>query len=93
MGDFRGPYGVIVRLPCDTGDEVWAEYAGTRSDTDLDSAPGSSGGLEVGRVQGSVDQWAHAGVAMRAVRAHAASLDQDRGYTVDGVWWIVDDTS
>ncbi|MEG9250022.1 hypothetical protein V6S67_18180 [Arthrobacter sp. Soc17.1.1.1] len=35
--------------------------------------------------------WVHAGVAMRAVRAHALSQDLDRGYTIDDVWWIIND--
>ncbi|WP_208739995.1 hypothetical protein [Arthrobacter agilis] len=39
----------------------------------------------------TVDDWAHVGIAMRAVRAHALSQDQDRGYTLDGVWWIIND--
>ncbi|WP_422391904.1 hypothetical protein [Arthrobacter sp. N1] len=39
----------------------------------------------------TIDDWAHAGIAMRAVRAHTLSQDQDRGYTLDGVWWIIND--
>lgn len=39
----------------------------------------------------TVDDWVHAGIAMRAVRAHALSQDLDRGYTLDGVWWIIND--
>jgi hypothetical protein len=40
---------------------------------------------------GTVVDWAHAAIAMRAVHAHAASRDVERGYTFDGVWWIVND--
>lgn len=42
--------------------------------------------------ESTVDDWAHAGIAMRAVRAHALSQDLERGYTMDGVWWIINDT-
>lgn len=40
---------------------------------------------------GTVDDWAYAGIAMRAVKAYTASRDLERGYTLDGVWWIVND--
>lgn len=39
----------------------------------------------------TVDDSVHAGIAMRAVRAHTLSQDLDRGYTLDGVWWIIKD--
>jgi hypothetical protein len=45
-----------------------------------------------GNDMGTVENWAHAGIAMRVVSAHTASRAMDRGYTVDGVWWIVNDT-
>lgn len=67
--DFRGPYGVVVRLPGDRQDEQWARYSGT----------------------GTVDDWAHRAVAMRSLSAHEASADQHRGYSPDGVWWLVSD--
>ncbi|MBG6184725.1 hypothetical protein IWX65_002703 [Arthrobacter sp. CAN_A214] len=70
IDDFRGPYGVVIRLPRDQLDEQWTSYAGS----------------------GTVYEWAHAAVAMRAVNAHAASADQDREYSPDGTWWLVRDT-
>ncbi|MFJ6004052.1 hypothetical protein [Arthrobacter sp. NPDC092385] len=71
IDDFRGPYGVVVRLPKDQLDNQWTEYAGS----------------------GTVYEWAHAAVAMRAVNAHAASADQDRAYSPDGTWWLIRDTN
>lgn len=40
---------------------------------------------------GTVDHWAHSGVAMRALDAHTTSRDENRGYTSDGMWWLIDD--
>ena len=42
---------------------------------------------------GTVGEWVHAAVAMRAVNAHAASADQNRGYTPDDTWWLINETS
>lgn len=30
---------------------------------------------------------------MRADQAHAASRTQHRGYTLDGIWWLINDTT
>lgn len=46
----------------------------------------------VGDDDGTVEDWAHAAIMMRAVLADTVSLDLERGYTLDGVWWIVNDT-
>ncbi len=71
LGDFRGPYGVVVRLPKTRQDELWAKYGGEGDRT--------------------VKDWVYAGVALRAVEAHAASQHRDRGYTMDNVWWLIND--
>jgi hypothetical protein len=68
--DFRGPYGLIVRLPRSTDEDAWTRH--TTSD--------------------SVQDWATVAVAHRAVSAHAVSLDQDRPYTSDDVWWLINDS-
>ncbi len=73
LGDFRGPYGVVVRLPRTRQDELWARYAGAGEKT--------------------VKDWAYAGVALRAVEAHAASQNQDREYTTENVWWLINETT
>ena len=73
LGDFRGPYGIIVRLPRTRQDELWTRYASEGEET--------------------VKDWVYAGVALRAVKAHAASQNQDRGYTTDNVWWLINDTT
>ncbi|MHA7283325.1 hypothetical protein [Arthrobacter sp. TMS2-4] len=70
-GDFRGPYGAMVRLPAGEHDELWTKH--------------------VDPATGTVEDWAHARIAMRAVTAHEASRDLERGYNLDGVWWIVND--
>jgi hypothetical protein len=70
VGDFRGPYGVIIQLPLHRHDIQWTRYAG---------------------MEGTADHWAHAGVAMRALEAHNASRSEDRGYTPDGIWWLIDE--
>jgi hypothetical protein len=41
----------------------------------------------------SAEDWVHAAVALRALEAHAASQDQDRPYSPDGVWWIIKSTA
>ncbi len=41
---------------------------------------------------GTVFDWVHAGIAMRAVDAHTLSRELKRSYTIDGVWWIINDT-
>ncbi len=38
-----------------------------------------------------IEEWATEAVALRAVAAHSESLDQDRGYTADGTWWLIDE--
>ena len=72
LDDFRGPYGIIVRLPRKRQDQLWARYA--------------SG-------EGTVGTRAHTGVALRAVEAHTASQNEDRGYTSGNVWWLINDTT
>ncbi len=46
-----------------------------------------------GEGEGTVKDWVYASVALRAVEAHAASQTQDRGYTADNVWWLINDTT
>lgn len=41
----------------------------------------------------SVEDWAHAAVAVRALEAHAASRDLVRPYCRDGVWWLLRETT
>jgi hypothetical protein len=69
-GDFRGPYGVMVRLPETQQDEQWVRLAGGEQ---------------------TVRDWVHAGVALRAVRAHAAAQNHARGYRYDDTWWLFND--
>jgi hypothetical protein len=71
VGDFRGPYGVVVRLPVTGQDDLWATYAG---------------------LEGSVNDWCHAAVALRALDAHLSSRRENRGYSPDGVWWLFDES-
>lgn len=41
---------------------------------------------------GSVADWAQAAVVNRALEVHALSVRQERGYTSDDVWWLIDDS-
>lgn len=38
-------------------------------------------------------EWVQAAVVKRALDAHAQSLQRERGYTTDDVWWLVDDSA
>ncbi len=41
----------------------------------------------------SLGDWAQAAIINRALEAHTRSLQEDRGYSPDGIWWLVDDTT
>lgn len=43
--------------------------------------------------EGTIPDWVHAGVAMRSVEAHRTSLRQDRSFSTDNIWWLIDDTA
>lgn len=43
--------------------------------------------------QATIEDWAYRGVAMRADHARTASRTQHRGYTLDGIWWLINDTT
>jgi hypothetical protein len=50
-------------------------------------------GLWVGYagLEGSVDDWACSAVAMRALDAHTTLHQENRTYSPDGVWWLIND--
>lgn len=39
-----------------------------------------------------VADWAQAAVVKPSLEAHASSAQQERGYTSDDVWWLIDDS-
>ncbi|MEG9250271.1 hypothetical protein V6S67_19440 [Arthrobacter sp. Soc17.1.1.1] len=43
--------------------------------------------------QATIEDWAYRGVAHRADQAHTASRTQRRGYTLDNIWWLINDTT
>jgi hypothetical protein len=79
VDDFRGPYGGVICLPRDRQDAARMISARDRA-TELEGG------------QDPVRQWAHVAVAMRALNVHQASALLARGYTSDGIWWLIDDT-
>lgn len=48
--------------------------------------------VEHASLEGNVDVWAHSAVAMRALKAYTTSRDENRRYTPDNVWWLINDT-
>lgn len=77
VDDYRGPYGIIVRLPGNAQDELGTQHGGAGAES----------------VAESVQDWAHSAVATPALEAHAASRDQARPYSPDGVWWLTTETT
>jgi hypothetical protein len=43
-------------------------------------------------LDGTVDDWAHSAVAMRALDAHTTLDHENRTFSPDGVWWLINDT-
>jgi hypothetical protein len=81
VDDYRGPYGIIVRLPGNAQDELGTQHGGAG----VESVAGSAAG--------SVQGWAHSAVAMPALEAQAATRNQARPYSPDGVWWLSRETT
>lgn len=66
-GDFRGPFGIAVRLSQDAFERQPSERV----------------------ARDSVREWVHRNLVTRASEAYQASMGHQRGYTPDGVWWLV----